>query len=89
MCNGGGESRGKGREDWLDSRTAWIDEPAERIYLINIEVKGGAAGLDIKPIVIEDRGGELNDQFIRLLTGAYCARKWAYRAVRRSPDRAS
>jgi len=82
----GGESRGKGREDWLDSKAAWIDEPAERIYLINIEVKGGAAGLDIKPIVIEDRGGEINDQFIRLLTGVYSRRNWAYRVVKISHD---
>ena len=64
-----------------ERQKTWVDDQGKRRDLINIEVSGGG-DLDPAPIVIEDRGGELNAHFIGRLAEAYRAKKWAYRVVR-------
>ena len=77
----GGSVNFRSDRGWGERQKTWVDDQGKRRDLINIEVSGGG-DLDPAPIVIEDRGGELNAHFIGRLAEAYRAKKWAYRVVR-------
>ncbi len=81
----GGSNRRDGRR-WQDSDSSWVDEKEQRRYRTRIAVAGGApdGSTALDPIVIEDRGGELNAHFIAKLVAAYQAKGWAYRVVTKS-----
>jgi hypothetical protein len=81
----GSERRRGDRGDWLATKEAWLDEQGRRRDLLNLQVTGGAHDLAVRPILIEDRGGELNARFIGLLRGAFRARQWTYRVVQAHP----
>jgi hypothetical protein len=72
--------------EWIDGKRIWYVERGERHNLVNLAIAGDAQDLVLTPIVIEDRGGELNAHFIDRLTEAYRANHWAYRVVPAASD---
>ncbi|MHC5544939.1 hypothetical protein ACYOEI_42430, partial [Singulisphaera rosea] len=73
--------------DWVDSKKAWLTDQGRRRDVINLRVTGGMTDdPGLRPIRIEDRGGELNDHFVGRLTELYRSRKWKYRVVTERAD---
>lgn len=74
-------------DGWVDRQKLSVVEDGRRQVLIDLAVTGDVDRRGLKPIVIEDRGAELNGVFIDRLVAEYRKKKWDYQVKRTGKER--